>query len=143
MYSTALLSDEIGYRRGAGDSSMFGSFRSRSTVNSTGDTLSGESFQERSGVDAKKAGNWNTAMSDENLLSGAGAIDPFAEVGSQVAHSYVHPLSVQPGCIHLYLSSMLLSTRHPPIHPSHLSDGARQNRHGATKYLGTIDKSDH
>jgi hypothetical protein len=61
---------------------MISSFRSRCTFNSTDDTLSRESFQEGSGVHAKKASNWNTAIGDENFLSGAGAIDPFAEVGS-------------------------------------------------------------
>ncbi len=77
-----MLSDEVGYRRGAGNSSVISGFRSRYTVNSTNDTLGGESFQEGSGVHAKKTSNWNTAIGDENFLSGAGAIDPFAEVGS-------------------------------------------------------------
>jgi hypothetical protein len=61
---------------------MISSFRSRCTVNSTDDTLGGESFQEGSGVHAEKASNWNTAIGDKNFLTGAGAIDPFAEVGS-------------------------------------------------------------
>jgi hypothetical protein len=77
-----LLSDEVGHRRGAGNSSVISGLRSRCTVNSTNDTLGGESFQEGSGVNAKKASHWNTAIGDENFLSGAGAIDPFAEVGS-------------------------------------------------------------
>ncbi len=122
---------------------MISGFRSRCTVNSTDDTLSRESFQEGSGVNAKKAGNWNTAIGDENFLSGAGAIDPFAEVGSQVAHSYVHLFSVQPGSIHLYVSSMFLGTRHPSKHPSQRSDGARQNRQGTTENPVNIDNIDH
>ena len=77
-----MLSDEIGYRHDAGNSSMISSFRSRCTVNSTDDTFGRESFQDGSGVHAKKASNWNTAISDENFFSGAGAIDPFAEMGS-------------------------------------------------------------
>jgi hypothetical protein len=64
------------------NSSMIGSFRSRCSVNSTDDALSRESFQEGSGVHAKKASNWNTAISDKNFLSGACTIDPFTEVGS-------------------------------------------------------------
>ena len=121
---------------------MISGFRSRCTVNSTNDTLSRESFQERSGVNAKKASNWNTAIGDENFLSRAGAIDPFTEVGSQVAHSDVHPFSVQHHSIHLYNSSMFLGTRHPSNHPSHLSDGERQCRQGATENSVNIDKVD-
>jgi hypothetical protein len=101
-----LFSDEVGYRRGASNSSVSSGFWSRCTVNSTNDTLGSESFQQGGGVHAKKASNWNTAIGDENFLSGAGAIDPFAEVGSQVAHSDVHPFSVQHDSIHLYISSM-------------------------------------
>jgi hypothetical protein len=50
-------------------------------VNSTDDAFSCESFQEGGGVHAKNSSDRNTAISDENLLSGVGAIDPFAEVG--------------------------------------------------------------
>jgi hypothetical protein len=44
-YLTALLSDQIGYRRSGGNSSMISRFRSRRTVNSTDDTFSREPFQ--------------------------------------------------------------------------------------------------
>lgn len=82
---------------------MISGSRSRRTVNSTNDTLSGEPFQEGSSFDAKKTSNGNAAIGDENLLSGVGAIDPFAEVGSKVAYSYVHPNSVQHDSIDLYI----------------------------------------
>ena len=91
----ALLSDEVSYRRGASNSSMSTSVRSRSTVSSTDDTFGAESFQEGRGVHTKKASNWNTAIGDENLLTRIGTTDPFAEMGSQVADSYVHLSIVQ------------------------------------------------
>jgi hypothetical protein len=113
-----LLSDEIGNRRGASNSSVSSGFWSRCAVNATNDTLGDESFQQGSGAHAKKSSNWNTAIGDENFLSGAGAIDPFAEVRSQVAYSDVHPFSVQHESIYLYISSMFLGTRHPSKRPT-------------------------
>jgi hypothetical protein len=74
---------------------MFRGVRSRGTVNSTDDTLGGESFQEGSGVHAKKTSDRNATIGDENLLSGTSPIDPLAEVGSEVTHGYVHHFSVQ------------------------------------------------
>jgi hypothetical protein len=43
-------------------------------------------------------------------------------------------------CASVYSRS---SAFHPSFHPSHLSDGTRQNRQGTTQNPVNIDKSDH
>lgn len=65
------------------------------------------------------ASNWNTAIGDEEFLSGVGAAHLFAEADSEVAHRDAHPFSAQHDTIHLYISSMLLGARHRSKLSSH------------------------
>ena len=59
-------------------------------VSSTNDALGDEPFEQGSGVHAEETGDRYSAIGHEDLLSGAGAVDPFAEVGPEGAHSDVH-----------------------------------------------------
>jgi hypothetical protein len=92
--SAALLADHVGHRACRGNPTVAGGLGSCLPTGTTDHALGDQPLEKGSGVDAEEAGDRNSAIGHEDLLSGLGALDPLAEVGSKGAHGDVHPTSV-------------------------------------------------
>jgi hypothetical protein len=66
--------------------------------------LRGEPLENWGGVQADETCDGYAASHHDNLLAGAGAVDPVAELRTEGAHSDIHVLSVHTGKLHLYNS---------------------------------------
>jgi hypothetical protein len=82
---------------------MAGGLGPRCLAGSGDDALGDEPFEQGSGVHAKEAGDRYSAICHSDLLSGAGAVDPFAELSSEGTDGHIHSASVHLQGIKLYI----------------------------------------
>jgi hypothetical protein len=92
--SAALLDDEVRDRSLDGNPTSVSRDRSPFGVRARDDTLLGEPFKARCGVQADQSSDGCSSLRHDDLLSSLGSVDPVAQVCSEGAHGYVHISSV-------------------------------------------------
>jgi len=80
------------------------------TLGATDPAFRDQAFQGRAGGDAQQSGDRNTSLGDDYFLSASDSIQPFTQMGPQVAHGYIHSHFV-----HLTIYEMYNRVRVDPV----------------------------